>query len=147
MILQIEWTEPQLAAVTGFNRETIRKRLIALKPIRVDEKTRFYGAPECFLKLMRGESARERLDAAKASREERKDRMESGDTIHGPVVFSTWENIVVAFRERVLRIGNNVQSKARLNDEQRRAVDGECADTLKELEKKMNYMALIEDEK
>ena len=86
----------------------------------------------------------ERLTIAKAKREERKDRMEAGEDIAAQSVFRAWENIVLIFRERMLHVGNNVQSKAGLTELQRKAIDQEVSDALRELMKKMVYASEAE---
>lgn len=83
----------------------------------------------------------ERLNLAKAKREERKDRQESGDDISAPVVIRAWEEIAVTWKQRMLRVGNNVQSKIGLTEPQRAAVDDEVRGALGELGKKLNYAA------
>lgn len=88
----------------------------------------------------------ERLYAAKASREERKDKQESGDVITSAIFVKAHENIVVNFKQRMLRVGNNVQSKLGLSEPQRKAVDDEVREGLKELEKKLEYAAEAEDD-
>ncbi len=89
----------------------------------------------------------ERLNLAKAKREERKDRQESGDDISAPVVVRAWEEIAVTWKQRMLRVGNNVQSKIGLTEPQRAAVDEEVRGALAELGKKLNYAAQVaEDE-
>jgi len=90
--------------------------------------------------------ASERKIAAEASILERRDRREAGDTMTGDEVYRAWENVIVILRERILRIGNNAQSKAGLNEQQRKVVDQESFDALRELEKKLNYFANEVDE-
>lgn len=90
--------------------------------------------------------AKERLDAAKASREERKDRQESGEDISANVVTKAWEQLVVTVRQRFLRIGNNVQSKLGLTEAQRAAVDSEVREALGELAKKLTYAAQVAED-
>lgn len=85
----------------------------------------------------------ERLNAAKASREERKDRQEAGDVIPSAIVIRAWENVITVVKQRMLRIGNNVQSKIGLSEDQRRAVDEEAREGLRELEKKITYSAEV----
>ena len=87
------------------------------------------------------EPARERLTKAQASREERKDRAEAGEEIKLEVAKSDWANVVLMFRQRMLSIGNNVQSKCDLTEAQRKMIEQEVADGLRELEKKMTYKA------
>ena len=87
----------------------------------------------------------ERLNLAKAKREERKDRIEEGETMQSQDVYRVWENIVLAVRERVLKIGNNVQSKCGATEEQRKTIEQEASDALKELEKQLIYMAELEE--
>ena len=87
------------------------------------------------------EPARERLTKAQASREERKDRMEAAEDIHADVVFKQWENVILIFRERMLRVANNVQSKCGLTEIQRKAIEQEVSDGLRELDKKIVYTA------
>lgn len=89
--------------------------------------------------------ASERKIRAEASILERKDKREAGDTLDIEVVKKSWENVTLIFRQRILRIGNNSQSKAGLNDSQRKSIDLECADALRELEKKLIYMAELEE--
>lgn len=89
--------------------------------------------------------ASERKLRAEASILERKDRREAGETMDAEQVFKAWENVTLIFRQRILRIGNNVQSKAGLNDAQRKSVDTECADACRELEKKLIYTAEQEE--
>ena len=89
--------------------------------------------------------ASERLNTAKAKREERKDRIEEGETMQSQDVYRVWENIVLAVRERVLKIGNNVQSKCGATEEQRKTIEQEASDALKELEKQLIYMAELEE--
>ena len=88
----------------------------------------------------------ERLNLAKAKREERKDKMEEGATIDAEEVFKTWENIVLAFRERILKIGNNVQSKCGISESQRKVVEQEASDALKELKKQITYNRIADKE-
>jgi hypothetical protein len=85
--------------------------------------------------------ARERMLKVAAERRmaERKDRMEEGDAIARPAITDAWSNIILIFRERMLRIGNNVQSKAALTELQRAAVEQEVSDALHELKKKLVY--------
>ena len=97
-------------------------------------------------RMVKETPASERKLKAEASILERKDRREAGETIEADQVFKAWENITLVFRQRVLRIGNNVQSKAGLSDHQRKSVDQECADAFRELEKKLNYFAEQEEE-
>lgn len=85
----------------------------------------------------------ERLNLAKAKREERKDRQEAGDDISAPVVVRAWEEITVTWKQRMLRVGNNVQSKIGLTEPQRAAIDDEVRGALAELGKKPNYAADI----
>jgi len=88
----------------------------------------------------------ERSNLAKAKREERKDKIESGEIIEANTVIKAWENVTVTWRQRMLKVGNNVQSKVGLNEQQRKAVDDEVSEGLKELDKKLNYAADIADE-
>lgn len=87
------------------------------------------------------EPARERLTKAQASREERKDRMESGEDVKLEIVKKDWGDITITFRERVLRIPNNIQSKCGLTDIQLKALQLEISDGLRELQKKLLYEA------
>ena len=88
----------------------------------------------------------ERLNLAKAKREERKDRQESGDDVSVPVVNRAWAEIGVTTTQRVMRIGNNVQSKIGLTEPQRKAIDDEARAALTELGKQVNLAADIGDE-
>ncbi len=88
----------------------------------------------------------ERLNLAKAKREERKDRQESGDDIPAPRVVKAWEEIIVTVRERFLRTGNNVQSKIGLSEPQRAAIEEEVRGALSEFAKALNYSAQVMDE-
>jgi hypothetical protein len=92
-----------------------------------------------YAKSSKHEPAMERLTKAKASREERRDRIEAGEVIESNQVTRAWENIVLLFRQRVLRIGNNIQSKCGVADPVRKAIDEEVSVALIELQKDLNY--------
>lgn len=137
--------EKDVSLIVGVTTRQLRNKAEeGLFPKPVDG---FYNSlPEIVQSLLKQHKKKttpaiERLNAAKANREERKDKQEAGDTIPAPIVYSAWENIVLIFRERVLKIGNNVQSKSGLNESQRKAVDQEAGDALRELEKRLNYQA------
>ena len=130
--------------------------LLGLTPRRVDQMCEdgvipksengmidFKGAIQGLLNRKKENTAPavERLNLAKAKREERKDRQESGDDISAPVVIRAWEEITVTWKQRMLRVGNNVQSKVGLTEPQRAAVDDEVRSALGELGKKLNYAA------
>jgi phage terminase Nu1 subunit (DNA packaging protein) len=83
----------------------------------------------------------ERFKKAQANREERKDRMESGEDVKLESVKKDWGDITITFRERVLRIPNNIQSKCGLTDIQLKALQLEISDGLRELQKKLLYEA------
>lgn len=90
--------------------------------------------------------ARERLTKAQASREERKDRMESGEDIHSDIVRRGWSDVCLLFRQRMLAVGNNVQSKSGITEPQRAAIEQEIADGLRELDKRIHYAAELKDD-
>jgi phage terminase Nu1 subunit (DNA packaging protein) len=93
-----------------------------------------------FLK-QKDEPARERLTKAQASREERIDRAEAGEEIKLEVAKSDWSNVVLMFRQRMISVGNNVESKCGLTEAQRKSIEQEISDGLRELEKKMTCKA------
>jgi len=136
--------------------------LLELTPRRIDQMSEdgiipksengmidFAGAIRALLNRKKEEKmpAVERLNLAKARREERKDRQESGDDISAPIAVRAWEEIAVTWKQRMLRVGNNVQSKIGLTEPQRAAVDEEVRGAMAELGKKLNYAAQVaEDE-
>ena len=83
----------------------------------------------------------ERLNLAKAKREERKDAIEAGEIVTVEIVLKATADRDESFKQRMLRIGNNVQSKIGLNESQRKAIDIEVRDGLVELEKKLIFAA------
>ena len=94
-------------------------------------------------KKERSTPAMERLNAAKASREERKDRQESGEDISAPMAIRATEGIHLITRQRIMRVGNNVQSKIGLTEIQKKAIEDECRSALGELSKKVVYAKLL----
>ena len=131
-------------------------QLIGLTPRRVDQMAEdgvipksvdgmidFKGAIQGLINKKKevNTPAAERLNLARARREERKDRQESGDDISAPIVNRAWEEITVTWKQRMLRVGNNVQSKVGLSEPQRAAVDEEVRGALGELGKQLNYAA------
>ena len=128
--------------------------LIGLTPRRIDQMSEdgvipksvdgmidFKGAIQGLLNRKKENTtpAVERLNLAKAKREERKDRQESGDDIAAPVAIRATEGVHTITRERIMRVGNNVQSKLGLNEIQRKVIDEECRNALMELEKKVDF--------
>ncbi len=85
--------------------------------------------------------AMERLTIAKANREERRDKAEAGETIPRQVVFDEWANVILITRQRMLSIGNNLQSKRGISQADREAIDAEVRDALLELKRQMIYRA------
>jgi len=135
--------------------------LIGLTPRRVDQMAEdgiipkgengmidFKGAIQGLLNRKKENTtpAVDRLNLAKAKREERKDRQEAGDDISAPVVIRTWEEVAVTVKQRFLRVGNNVQSKLGLTEAQRLAIDEEIRGALSEFGKKLNYAANIAED-
>ena len=131
--------------------------LIGLTPRRVDQMAEdgtipksdngmidFKGAIQGLLNRKKENTAPavERLNLAKAKREERKDRQESGEDVSVPVVNRAWAEIGVTMTQRIMRIGNNVQSKIGLTEPQRKAIDDESRAALSELGKKINLAAV-----
>ena len=92
------------------------------------------------------EPSRERFNRAQANREERKDKMEAGETVSISTVLKKWEDVLLIFRERVMRIPNNMQSKCGLTEPQRKSAEQEVSDALNELKKKVIYEAEKSDE-
>ena len=130
--------------------------LIGLTPRRVDQMAEdgvipksvdgmidFKGAIQGLInrKKENNTPAAERLNLARAKREERKDRQEAGEDIPAPIVLKAWEEITATWKQRMLRVGNNVQSKIGLTEQQRAVVDDEVRGGLMELGKKLNYAA------
>ena len=143
--LQLDWNLNQLRIVTGKDQRTIQKRLAGTLPVESGGKIKFYRAPDCFRKIFQGDKPRqgaaERLAIANANRAERKDSMEEGSIIPLMAAVDAWEDLTTLFRQRALNIGNNLESRGKLNHEQRVVLDAEVKDALAELAKEISYKA------
>ena len=134
----------EFSRLTGFTKRWIYELVEqGFIPKPKGENISLSGAIQGVIKFYsrKKEPSRERLTKAQASREERKDRTEAGETIPSHAVTSSWENVVLILRERVMRIPNNLQSKCGLTESQRKSAEQESSDALCELQKKMVYLA------
>ncbi len=143
--LQTEWTINQLSLVTGIDRRTCIKRLAEVSPEKETTNGRIYLSPACFQAVMQTArkkgNAAERLALANAERAERKNNVESLKYIPTDRVAQAWEDLIVLCKQRILNVGNNLESQGKINHEQRLAIDAENKSALAELSKDISYKA------
>jgi|ERR1700690_114085 len=148
---QIAWTINQLFKVTGLDRATLAIRLAHLKP-EIQGRDKIYHAPHCFKAILISDKRRNedkaglKLLTAKANREERKDRMEDGEIISISDAHAELEDMQQSVKQKMLSLGNNLQSILNLDEAGRKTVDRIVRDILVELSKPVEFSPKKEDE-
>ena len=119
----------QLSNLSGKSYTTVKRSLAGLEPVARDGKTLYFVPPEALTKIYRAaeESQRERLDRARAEKQELENKVAQGE--YGPIEVLAWtlgdvasqiRAILTAIPKRLRQI--NPELKARELDLIRREI-------------------------